>query len=104
MLWVWAITMTLLFVGSLWCAVAVTKQNLMLNDQREELVDQIQESLDMLDVCYTRLVHHSQIPVLSDEPIIQDIVNDIKAARNTVLAVASKIAVYGDDEKETEER
>jgi len=103
MLWVWAITVTLLLIGSVWLNVRVIKQNIALNDQREDLVDQIEESLDMLDNCYSRLTHHSEIPVLSDEPIIQDVVRDIKLARNTVLAVASKVVTYG-DEKETEER
>jgi hypothetical protein len=104
MLWAWAIIVTLALIASIWLNVRTVKQNLQLNDQREELVDQIEESLDMLDNCYTRLSHHSEIPVLSDEPIIQDVVRDIKLARNTVLAVASKVATYGGDErKEAEE-
>jgi hypothetical protein len=102
MLWTWAIIMTLMFAGAVWYSVIVTRKNLELNDQREALVDQIEESLDMLDNCYVRLMHHSEIPVLSDEPIIQDVVRDIKLARNTVLAVASKVVTYGSDEKDTE--
>jgi hypothetical protein len=106
MLLAWAIIVTLLLAGSVWLNVRVIRQNIQLNDQREDLVDQIEESLDMLDGCYARLQHHSEIPVLSDEPIIQDVVNDIKRARNTVLTVASKIVTYGGEEteKETEER
>ena len=104
MLRAWAIIVTLLLAGAVWYGVFVTKKNLQLSDQREDLADQIEESLDMLDNCYSRLAHHAEIPVLSDEPIIQDVVRDIKLARNTVLAVASKVATYGSDEKETEER
>jgi hypothetical protein len=103
MLW-WAIIVTLLLIGAVWYGVVVTQKNLELNDQREALVDQIEESLDMLDNCFSRLDHHSKIEVLSDEPIIQDVVRDIKLARNTVLAVASKVVTYGSDKKDTEEQ
>jgi hypothetical protein len=91
----WAILVTLLLISSGWVNYKVITKNLALNDQREELVDQIEESLDMLDACYSRLAHHATIPVLSDEPVIQEVVRDIKLARNTVLAVASKVAIYG---------
>lgn len=103
MILVWAILVTLLLGGSVWLNVRVIRQNMQLNDQREDLVDQIEESLDMLDTCYGRLAHHAEIPVLSDEPIIQDVVYDIKRARNTVLAVASKIVTYGSEASEKEE-
>ncbi len=102
MLWAWAIIATILLIGSIWLNVRTVRQNLELNDQREDLVDQIEESLDMLDHCYSRLAHHSELPVLSDEPIIQDVVRDIKLARNTVLAVASKVVTYGGEKKEEE--
>lgn len=104
MLWAWAIIATLVLIGSIWLNVRTVRQNLQLNDQREDLVDQIEESLDMLDQCYSRLAHHASLDVMSDEPVIQDVVRDIKLARNTVLAVASKVATYGGDErKEAEE-
>lgn len=85
----------LLLGGSVWLNVVSIQKNLALSDQREELVDQIEESLDMLNTCYSRLAHHSAIPVLSDEPIIQDVVHDLKMAKNAVLAIASKVVAYG---------
>jgi type II secretory pathway component PulJ len=103
MLLAWAIISTLLLVAAVWYGVHVTKQNLQLNDQKEDLVDQIEESLDTLDQCYARLAHHADIPVLSDEPIIQDVVYDMKRARNAVLKVASLIVTYGGEGKEEAE-
>lgn len=103
MLLAYAIVVTLLLGAAIWYAVYVTRKNLELNDQREELVDRIEESLDVLDQCYARLAHHADIPVLSDEPIIQDVVYDMKRARNAVLAVASKIVTYGGEDKEEAE-
>lgn len=103
MLWAWAIIATLLLGAAVWYGVYVTRKNLELNDQRERLVDQIEESLDTLDTCYARLAHHADIPVLSDEPIIQDVVADMKRARNAVLKVASLVVTYGGEEKEEAE-
>jgi len=100
MLLAWAIFATLLLIASIWLNVRVVKQNMVLNDQREALVDQIDDSLDLLDTCYARLAHHAEIPVLSDEPIIQDVVSDMKRARNAVLKVASLVVTYGGEETE----
>lgn len=87
----------LLLCASLSCNVIMVKKTLMLSDQREELIDQIEASLDVLDGCYARLAHNAEVPVLSDEPIIREVVYDIKRAKNAVLAIAGKVAVYGDD-------
>ena len=105
MLWAWAIVMTLLAIASIVLNFRVINQNLMLNDQRDDLVDRIEESLDELDTVYNRLSHHAEIPVISDEPIIQEVVNNIRMARNTVLRIASKVVTYGSDKdsKEPEE-
>jgi hypothetical protein len=103
MVW-FLVSLAVLLVGSALLNVKLVQQNLVLSDQREDLVDQIEESLDMLDVSYQRLAHHANVPVLSDEPIIQDVVRDIKIARNTVLAVASKVAAYGNVAPGTDEQ
>lgn len=90
----WAIISTLLLGVSVWLNYRTIKQNLELNDQREELVDQIEESLDALDGNYASLAHAASMEVFSDEPVIQDVVRNLRAAKNAVLAVASKIATY----------
>jgi len=103
MLLAWAIIATLLLGAAIWYGVYVTRKNLQLNDQREDLVDQIETSLDILDSCYSRLAHHAEIPVLSDEPIIQDVINDMKRAKNAVMQVASLVATYAPNEGEERE-
>lgn len=97
MIWVVLVLLALMLAGSIWLNVTTIRKNLVLNDQREELVDQIEDSLDMLDECYTRLVHNADIPVLSDEPVIREVVADIKRAKNAVLAIARKVVTYGND-------
>lgn len=96
MIW-FALALLVLLGGSTWLNVITIKRNLVLSDQHEMLVDQIEESLDMLDECYTRLAHNAEIPVLSDEPVIREVIADIKRARDAVLAIASKVVTYGEE-------
>lgn len=97
MIWFVLAFLVMMLAGSVWLNFVTIKKNLVLADQREELVDQIEESLDMLDECYTRLAHNAEIPVLSDEPVIREVIADIKRARNAVLAIASKVVTYGEE-------
>lgn len=92
------VLLLLLLVASIWLNVIVIRKNLILIDQREVLVDQIEESLDMLDDCYNRLAQSTSIPVLSDEPVIRDVISNIKRAKNAVLAIAGKVVTYGDED------
>lgn len=103
MIYAIAIFMLALLGGSLWLNVRLVGKNLVLEDQREELVDQIEESLDMLDDVYTKIAHSAEIPVLSDDPIIKDLLHDIRRAKNAVLAIASKVVIYGTEPGEKDE-
>jgi hypothetical protein len=100
LLWCYAALATALFAASTWlCAKSIAK-NLQLEDQREALVDQIEASLDLLDECYQRLARAAETPVMTDEPIIREVINDIRSAKNAVMAVASLVVTYGSDEDE----
>jgi len=103
MIWVLVVFLLLLSAGSSWLTYVTIKKNLVLNDQREELVDTIEESLDMLEDIYERIAAAAEIPVLSDEPIIRDLLSDIKRLKNAVLLIASKVVVYGDNGEEEED-
>ena len=91
------VLLVLLLAGSAYFNVYAIRRNLQLSDQREQLVDQIEVSLDMLDDCYLSLKRNAEIPVLSDEPIIREVLADIKRAKNAVMAVASKVVIYGEN-------
>lgn len=94
------IVIVLLLVASAWLNIRLLRQNMMLQDQREGLVDTIEESLDELDSCYTHISHSAEIPVLSDEPVIREVLSNIKRAKNAVLAIANNVVVYGEESKE----
>ncbi|OQA33007.1 MAG: hypothetical protein BWY54_01006 [Candidatus Dependentiae bacterium ADurb.Bin331] len=97
------IFLLLLLIASIALNYYVIKKNLQLSDQRENLVDQIEKSLDILDVCYSRIAHHAETPVLSDEPVIQQVVYDLGLCKNSILAVASKIVTYGQNDYDDEQ-
>lgn len=97
MIWAVLFVLSVLLIASVWLNVRTLRQNMQLNDQREELVDVIEESLDVLDNCYTRIAHASEIPVLYDEPIIRNLLIDIKKAKNAVLTIAGRVVIYGQE-------
>lgn len=94
------VILSVILIFSLIINYVVIRKNLELSDQREELVDQIEISLDILDDCYRRISHHAETPVMMDEPIVREVVNDLKFAKNAILAIASNVVTYGYNESE----
>jgi hypothetical protein len=70
------------------------RRNLQYSEKLEELGDQIDESLDILDGCYQRIAKAALTPVLSDEPIVKQLISDIKRTRDAVLLIANKIVIF----------
>lgn len=97
MTWVFFFT-TLLFLVLLCLSV---RRNFQLEDKLEELGDQVNESLDVLDGCYGRIAQKAEIPVMSDEPVIRELLSDMRMARDAVLLVANKLVVFDDEDDET---
>lgn len=91
---------------SIWFNVKCVRSVLLFNNKHEELVDQIEQSLDILDECYQRITKATEIPLASDDPIIKDLLLDIKHAKDAVLLVANKIVSFDQpddpDDKETD--
>jgi hypothetical protein len=64
---------------------------------------QIEESLDILDESYHRLTAITEIPVMSDEPIVRDVLSTIGRARYAVLEIANKLIVFEDEPQEEDD-
>jgi CHASE3 domain sensor protein len=80
------------------------RRNLQYSEKLEELGDQIDESLDIIDKCYKRISTTAETPVLSDEPIVQQLISDIKLTRDAILLVANKIVIFDStDENENDD-
>ena len=100
MIFVLIVLLIFFLIVSMTVNYVIIKKNLILEDQREILVNQIEESLDMIDICYDRACQHAELPVLTDDPTIKDVVNNLQLIRNSILAIASKVVTYGVDDDE----
>lgn len=71
----------------------------------ESVDEQIEQSLDILDLCYSSLRKASEVEILVDEPIVRQVVSDIQRSRAAVLMVANKLVLHADfSESESEDR
>jgi len=101
---VWSLVIIMvLLAASIAVNVITIRQNLVLMDQRERLVDTIESSLDVLDGCFQDLSRLASTPVMSDEPVVRETVNAMARARNAVLAIAADVVVYGRDDADDED-
>lgn len=95
------ITLMLLIIALAIALFYSLKKNIELMEQLDEVKDQVEESLDVLDFVYGRIYDKSQIEVLSDEPLVRELLQDIKAAKDTMIIVANKIVLpLSEDEDE----
>jgi hypothetical protein len=74
--------------------------NLKNTDKLERISERIEESLDVLDVCYQRATARAALEVLSDEPVVRELVEDIRISKDAILLVANLLtepAKYEDE-------
>jgi hypothetical protein len=74
-----------LILGLIWSL----KKNLALSEKFESVVEQIENSLDVLDSCYQRATTRAKLEVLSDEPVVRELLEDIQVTRDAILLVAN---------------
>lgn len=67
------------------------RKNIQQNEKLEQISDQINVSLDILDNCYAKVSSKLEIELLSDEPIVRELVADMKYCRDSLLVVANVI-------------
>ena len=53
--------------------------------------DEVGESLEILDKCYGRIGKILEIPVGSDDPFVQSVIEEIKRAHDAILIIANKV-------------
>jgi len=71
--------------------IVSVKKNFQLINQLEDVSNQVEESLDILDSYYQKIDLKSKTEIWSDEPIVKDLIEDIKGCKNAVLLVANKV-------------
>lgn len=78
--------------------VWLTKKHLYMLEKYDDLVEQVEESLDIIDQSYNGMSKLLETPVLFDDPIAVEMVNNAKMARDSMLLIANKIANGNEDE------
>lgn len=78
------------------------KKNISLLEKQETIAEQLDESLELLDVCYANVSIKSKIEVFSDEPVVKDLLSDIANAREAILLIANKLeySIIVDEEED----
>ena len=62
-------------------------------DKLEEMIEQVEQSLDILDAAYINITVILETPVGSDDPFVKNVILTIKAARDSILLIANKITL-----------
>ena len=76
------------------------KKNLEFSEKFESIIEQIERSLDLLDSCYQRAATRSKLEVLSDEPVVRELLEDIQVTRDAILLVANLMIEPIEEERE----
>ncbi len=76
----------------------LARRGMVLNDKMEDINEQIDESLVLLERCYTKIEYASKTPVLSDEPIVKKLMSDILTAKHAVVMVMNKMGEFDQEE------
>lgn len=79
-------------VLSIIALIVIIKRTLFALEKIDEISTQVEESLDIIDDSYKNVSKHLKSPVLFDDPVVVEMVKNVKNAREAMLLVANKIA------------
>lgn len=69
-----------------------------------QIEDVLEECLDILDTRYSSISKVLEIPLFYDSPEVRKVHEDIKAARDSILLVASTVAKIDENQEDSNER
>jgi hypothetical protein len=70
----------------------ILKKHLVLLEQFDELNEKVDACLEVVDHSHSKLSKLLKTPVLFDDPIVVEMVQSAKAARDSLLFTANKLA------------
>lgn len=71
-----------------------------LMDKIEEVEEFIESSYDRLDECHRTFEEKCKVEVFSDEPIVKELVSEMKDAKETLKTILDSIQEYSKETKE----
>lgn len=89
------VIISILVIALCICAVFINRLVSIITDVEEK----IELSLDVINECYTQLYQVTQIPVFSDEPVVRNVVLQIKRSRDSLLMIANTIGTFEKEDK-----
>lgn len=92
------IVVSILLILSLIVLFFSVRKSIALNERLENISDSINTSLDIIDNCYARVSSKLEIELLSDEPIVKELVSDMKYCKDSLLVIANIITQNSEDE------
>jgi hypothetical protein len=60
-----------------------------LYSQLEELTENVEKSLDLLNVVFGNIDKKAKLEIFLNEPVVKDLIEDIRMARYAVLLIAN---------------
>jgi hypothetical protein len=60
-------------------------------ESQERLMEQLEESIEILEVCHKKFDKKLKLELFSDEPTVKELVEDIKQARKAVLLISENL-------------
>lgn len=70
------------------CLAFSLKKNIEFMEKLEELSELIYNCVDVLEEQHKLIEEKTKIEVFSDEPVVKNLVEDMRTAKNSVLSVA----------------
>lgn len=77
-----------------------TKKNLELMEMIDDVDEKVENCLDVLDACHQSFDLKLKMEVFTDEPVVKDLIQDIKNAKESVYLIAKSL--NGDDTEKDE--
>lgn len=81
------------------------KKNFELMSILDDVSDQVEESLDIIDNSYRKISEKASLEVMSDEPVVRELIADIQTSKDALILVANKIVQpLNNDDLDDQER
>lgn len=76
------------------------RKNLELVNELETITEKLDDSAKILESCYKRIERKSRLEVFSDDPIIKELVDDIKDAKSAIMLISESFSAESIENKE----
>jgi len=73
------------------------KKNIQLFEELESINSQLESSIEELDYLHKKIDKKSKVELFSDEPMIRELVEDMKQAKKIVMSISESFTTEKED-------